>query len=550
MYQFRRLSQNQLCSSFLYTVIVILVISLITILVLLLWYLLASMHSGHRQNTCPPNPCVSTTLTNVNTTQTYTISSTSSTSFSSASILSTESVTSKKRTYKETCDHLFDCYIESGLLCVYGWNEMKQCLCEGSHYWSVQRNKCLRKGGMNDSCNLDYECHREIGFVCEKLPNVATKTCICAADIYWAKDSNCGHTMIQHIVDCIDETYATNCLVLGMNGIYHMVTIRSLTTKELAFDWFLIDNRMLSDLPQLSCAFNNETRYCFGLSTQDTEHSLKLAQFTRTGFHGIENLAGANIGTAFGLADKDSVSVYVRDDQNVLYRRYIIDDELSSVYYIAPSVTGDPTCYIQQVSSTRQLFCFARNQIHGLSEYAELSLNTWRVTPLGYETDRILSAAAPVCSYVGSVHRYCFDIFENEQIYRILYTTNGWSTWQMIGNGQQQFLNPPVFFTSKLQNASDADQTCYLIAIDRNSQLQLSMNSNCAAFDNFSFWIPIESNRKFKQFDKVFRLRDGTIGVLGIDEQNLAYYIYLDLDTRSFTLSQPALTVKPVQFRP
>jgi hypothetical protein len=34
-----------------------------------------------------------------------------------------------------------------------------------------------------------------------------------------------------------------------------MVTIRSITEKELSFDWFLIDNRVLIDLPQLSCTF-------------------------------------------------------------------------------------------------------------------------------------------------------------------------------------------------------------------------------------------------------------------------------------------------------
>ena len=72
----------------------------------------------------------------------------------------------------------------------------------------------VRKGETNDSCNVDYECHREIGFVCDKLPNVTTKTCvcqfidfsinllpifqICAADIYWAKDSYCGRNSLLH----------------------------------------------------------------------------------------------------------------------------------------------------------------------------------------------------------------------------------------------------------------------------------------------------------------------------------------------------------------
>lgn len=64
-----------------------------------------------------------------------------------------------------------------------------------------------------------------------------------------------GQTSVRRIVDCINENYATTCLVLGMNNIYHMVTIRSITEKELSFDWFLIDNRILLELPQLSCTF-------------------------------------------------------------------------------------------------------------------------------------------------------------------------------------------------------------------------------------------------------------------------------------------------------
>ena len=64
-----------------------------------------------------------------------------------------------------------------------------------------------------------------------------------------------GQTSVRSIVDCIDENYATTCLVLGMNSTYHMLTIRSITERELSFDWFLIDNRVLSEVPQLSCAF-------------------------------------------------------------------------------------------------------------------------------------------------------------------------------------------------------------------------------------------------------------------------------------------------------
>lgn len=74
-----------------------------------------------------------------------------------------------------------------------------------------------------------------------------------------------GQTTVRHIVDCIDEDVATTCLVLGTNNIYHMVTIRSITENEISFDWFLIDNRVLEDLPQLSCAIKYSSIFflCF-----------------------------------------------------------------------------------------------------------------------------------------------------------------------------------------------------------------------------------------------------------------------------------------------
>ncbi|CAF3893505.1 unnamed protein product [Adineta steineri] len=457
----------------------------------------------------------------------------------------------RKRTYKETCNDLYDCYTEYGLLCEYGWNENRSCLCEGSHYWSTQQNKCLRKGEMNDSCDVDYQCHQEIGFVCDKPPGALTKICICAANIYWAKISNCGQRMIQHIVDCINENYATTCLVLSIDNMYHMVTIRSFSEKELSFDWFLIDNRALLELPQLSCTFNNDTKYCFGLSIQDSQDSLKLAQFTRKGFHSIENIGGNNRGIAFGLTNINNVTVFVRNSQNTLYHRTIADDEILSPHDIALSLSGDPTCYIQELLTTRQTYCFARNSAFGLTEYAELSEYEWRITQLGYTTDRIRDEIAPVCSYVGQLHRYCFAIFENGQIYRIISNSNIWSTWELIGKGQQlQFITQPVFLTSKPLNQSDYDQTCYLFAIDTNNNLQLSTNINCAASDNFSEWIPISTNLKFKQFDKIFRLRDGNIGVLGIDNQNQPYYMFLDPQIDRFTSPRLAFTVKPEQFRP
>jgi hypothetical protein len=38
---------------------------------------------------------------------------------------------------------------------------------------------CLvRKGEMNDSCDVDYQCHREIGFVCDKPPGISSKICV------------------------------------------------------------------------------------------------------------------------------------------------------------------------------------------------------------------------------------------------------------------------------------------------------------------------------------------------------------------------------------
>jgi hypothetical protein len=121
---------------------------------------------------------------------------------------------------------------------------------------------------MNDACETDYQCHREIGLICDQPVGTTRKVCVCAANLYWAKDSNCGtilssvlvpsfdlgQTTVRRIVDCTDEQHATTCLVLGTNRLYHLLTIRSGTETELTFDWFLIDNRVLFDLPQLNCA--------------------------------------------------------------------------------------------------------------------------------------------------------------------------------------------------------------------------------------------------------------------------------------------------------
>jgi hypothetical protein len=290
---------------------------------------------------------------------------------------------------------------------------------------------------------------------------------------------------------------------------------------------------------------SNETKYCFGLSVQDSQHSLKLAQFTRKGFHSVENIGGANRGTAFGLTDINSVAVYVRNSQNTLYRRIISDDEILSPHDISLSVSGDPICYIHEISTTRQIYCFARNSANILTQYTELSAYTWRATQIGTPTDRFRDETAPVCGYIGEVRRYCFAIFENGQIYHIVSNSGVWAAWVSVSGGRQ-FLTQPVFLTS---NQSGSDQTCYLIAIDTNNNLQLSINSNCAQSDNFNEWSPLPTNLKFRQFDKSFRLRDGNIGVLGIDSQNQAYYIFFDSKTNRFTSPRPAFTVKPEQFR-
>ena len=297
---------------------------------------------------------------------------------------------------------------------------------------------------------------------------------------------------------------------------------------------------------------SNDTKYCFGLNIEDSQRALQLAQFTHKGFHSIENIGGNNRGTAFGLNNLNNVSVYVRNYQNTLYRHIIANDEILSAHDIAPSLSGDPICYIHELSSSRQTYCFARNAANGLTEYAELATGVWRVTQLGSSTNRIRDETAPVCSYVGQVHRYCFAIMENGQIYRILFNAGIWGLWQVIGGErqQQQFITQPAFLTSKPLNQSSPDQTCYLLAIDTNDNLQISINTNCAVADNFSQWTPIPTNLKFKQIDRTFRLRDGNIGVLGIDGQNQPYYLFLDSKMNRFTSPRPTFTVKPEQFRP
>lgn len=297
--------------------------------------------------------------------------------------------------------------------------------------------------------------------------------------------------------------------------------------------------------------FSNETKYCFGLSVQDPQHSLKLAQFTRKGFHSVATLGGTNIGTAFGLTNIDNVAVFARHSQNTLYRRIIADDEVLSAHDVASSVTGDPTCYVYELVSNRPVYCFARNAVRGLSEYLEVSTNNWRVTQLGSSNERIRDDTAPVCNYVGSIYRYCFAILENGRISRIASKSGTWTTWQMIGPNQpHQFNGSPVFFTSLPMNASGPNQTCYVLAIDSTYHLQLSTNSNCAQSDSFSDWTPLFPALEFKQFDQAFNLRDGNIGIFGVNRQNQPYYTFLDRTNNQFTEPRLALSTKPEQFRP
>ena len=283
------------------------------------------------------------------------------------------------------------------------------------------------------------------------------------------------------------------------------------------------------------------------MSADDPQHPLQLAQFTRKGFHSVETIGAANRGTPFGLTDRQSVAVFVRRAQNSLYRRMIVDDEILSAHDVAASVTGDPTCYIHEFPFNRQLYCFARNPLNGLSEYAEVSANTWRVTELGVPSDRLRDESAPVCYYVGSMHRYCFAVLDTGRISRILFQAGRWSSWQSID--EHQFNQSPVFFNSQSSNSSEINQTCYLLAIDTKNHLQVSMNTDCAQSDRFTNWSPFDDTFQFKQFDKVFRLRDGNIGVLGIDSADRPSYICLDRKTHRFTISRLALTVKPEQFR-
>jgi hypothetical protein len=279
----------------------------------------------------------------------------------------------------------------------------------------------------------------------------------------------------------------------------------------------------------------------------DPRHSLQLAQFTRKGFQSVEAIGGINRGIPFALSDRQSVAVFVRQAQNSLYRRMIVDDEILSAHDVASVVTGDPSCYIHEFSFNRQLYCFARNSAGGLSEHTEVSTNTWRVTQLGSPSDRLRDESAPMCSRVGSMHRYCFAVLDTGRISRILFQAGQWSSWQSIA--QQSFTQSPLLVTAQTTNTSDINQTCYLLAIDPSNHLQVSMNTDCARSNLFTNWTPLVATVRFKQFDKIFRLRDGNIGVLGVDSEDQPSYLFLDRKTHRFSTARLALTEKPEKFR-
>ena len=296
---------------------------------------------------------------------------------------------------------------------------------------------------------------------------------------------------------------------------------------------------------------SNETKYCFGLNAQGTRHTLNLIQFTRKGFHSLDDLGGAHQGTAVSLTNIKSVAVFARSMQNVLYRRLVASDEILSEHDVALSVTGDPSCYIDVFSSNRRTLCFVRGANRTLIEYAELSTDTWSATRLGNSSDRLRDEAAPACGYVGRLLRYCFAILENGLIYRIRSSSYVWGSWQPIDEDRShQFLAQPLFVTSRPWDYSGPDQICYLMAIDQSNHLHLSTNSDCAQSANFSHWVSLPTNIKLKQLNHRFRLRDGTIGVFGVDVHNSTYYLILDQTTHRFTAPRLALTMKPTQFRP
>lgn len=292
----------------------------------------------------------------------------------------------------------------------------------------------------------------------------------------------------------------------------------------------------------------NETKYCFGLSVKGAQTSLKLAQFTGKGFHSIQTMGGTNRGIPWILKNGNQLSLFARYDNNTLYRVTIANDEVLQPNIIPGVVNGDPNCYIDETTAAHQLYCFVRNDAYGLAEYVETSTNDWHITQLTSENDRIRDDIAPTCSYVGASLKYCFVILENGYLSRIVSKSGIWLPWKTMGH--TQFRAMPVLFTSQSINYTGTHQICYLLAIDNSQHLQLSINPECNQDDNFTDWTPLFESVQVKQFNKVFRLRNDDIGILGIDVNDRPCFTIFDRVKNEFTAIRTALTMKSEQFQP
>ena len=129
-------------SRFFIFVLIFILLALLTSIAMLIWYFV----------TCSSNPCPTT----ISSTSSETITTLSSFSSSSSSTMTMKTTTLKKRNYRETCEHIDDCHTDFGLLCQYGWEQRKSCLCEGSHYWSIQQNKCRKLLSKSQCLSLKF----------------------------------------------------------------------------------------------------------------------------------------------------------------------------------------------------------------------------------------------------------------------------------------------------------------------------------------------------------------------------------------------------------
>ena len=141
---------------------IVVALSLVTAIVLLLWNLLATVYFNDTINgTCPPSPCLSSTTTSASSEHSSTselrcpsryifdrislvVSSSSETPPITSTASTAKPTSEMKRTYRESCGRWVDCNGDSGLLCEFGWQQSRSCLCEGSHYWSKSQNKCRK----------------------------------------------------------------------------------------------------------------------------------------------------------------------------------------------------------------------------------------------------------------------------------------------------------------------------------------------------------------------------------------------------------------------